>query len=184
MSLNEKQARFAKEYLVDLNATQAAIRAGYSEKTAKMQGSRLMTNDDVSAEVQRLIASREQRTEITADRVVKELAHIAFSDITEIVSGGAGAVLYVQELSSLPEHVRRCIAEVSETQGPDGSGTLKVKLHSKVQALRMLMDHLGMDAPKRLAGEDGGPIKVEMSTADGAELARRALAQLAAKGGG
>jgi len=183
MALNEKQARFAREYLVDLNATQAAIRAGYSEKTAHVQGSRLLTNAEVTAEVQRLMAKREQRTEVTADRVVKELAHIAFSDITEIVSGGAGAVLYVQELSSLPEHVRRCIAEVSEVQSAEGGGQLKVKLHSKVQALRMLMDHLGMDAPKKVAGADGGPLQVEVTTADGAELARRAMAQLA-KGGG
>lgn len=172
MALNEKQARFAAEYIVDLNATQAALRAGYSKKTAYSQGHDLLKHPEVGAEIQRLKSARSARTEVSADAVVSELSRIAFSDVTEIVSGGAGAVLYVRELSTLPEHVRRCIAEVSETQGPDGSGTLKVKLHSKVQALRMLMDHLGMDAAKKV---DGTIAVRTVSPEEGAELARKAF---------
>ena len=68
-----KQERFVEEYLCDLNATQAAIRAGYSEHTAKQQGSYLLTNPVIKARIQVLQADRSARTEITADWVVTEL---------------------------------------------------------------------------------------------------------------
>ena len=80
MALNDKQRRFAEEYLIDLNATQAAIRAEYSEKTAYSQGQRLLKNDEVQALVQELMAARAKRTEITADNVLAELAKHAFLD--------------------------------------------------------------------------------------------------------
>jgi len=70
MALNEKQHRFAQEYLIDLNATQAALRAGYSEKTAKSQGQRLLTNVDVQAAISQGIKVRSQRTEVTQDYVL------------------------------------------------------------------------------------------------------------------
>lgn len=72
--LTPKQEQFCREYLIDLNATQAAIRAGYSEKTANEQGARLLANVSVSSTIAKLRADREQRTEITADWVLKEAA--------------------------------------------------------------------------------------------------------------
>lgn len=83
--LNEKQRRFVAEYLIDLNSTQAAIRAGYSAKTAKQQGSRLLTNADVQAAVVKAQTKRAERTEITQDRVLAELAKIGFADMRKLL---------------------------------------------------------------------------------------------------
>lgn len=71
--LNAKQLMFCKEYLVDLNATQAAIRAGYSESTAKEQASRLLTNVNVKSEVQRLMDERSKRVQIDSDYVLSTI---------------------------------------------------------------------------------------------------------------
>ena len=68
--LTLKQRRFVEEYLCDLNATQAAIRTGYSIKTARSQGQRLLTIADIQAEIQRLMAKRSEKTEITAEYVL------------------------------------------------------------------------------------------------------------------
>ena len=83
--LTEKQQRFVEEYLVDLNATQAAIRAGYSVKTADVQGSRMLRNVKVQSAIGEAMALRSRRTGINQDRVVLELAKIAFVNITDIV---------------------------------------------------------------------------------------------------
>lgn len=70
MSLTPRQDRFVEEYLVDLNATQAAIRSGYSVKTADQQGPRLLANPKIAARIQELMEGRSKRTEITADYVL------------------------------------------------------------------------------------------------------------------
>ena len=82
-TLTLKQSRFVREFLVDLNATQAAIRAGYSEKTARQAGSRLLTNADIQAEVQRLARERQQNVELTAEKVLEVLMRIAFAPIAQ-----------------------------------------------------------------------------------------------------
>ena len=72
-NLNPKQAKFCEEYIVDLNGKQAAIRAGYSEKTAENQASRLLSIDKVKEYISFLKGQREKRTEITADMVIKDI---------------------------------------------------------------------------------------------------------------
>lgn len=74
--LTDKQETFCQEYLKDLNATQAATRAGYSEKTANEQGARLLANVSVAARVKELMALREKRTQITADKVLQDIEEI------------------------------------------------------------------------------------------------------------
>lgn len=74
--LTPKQAAFAREYLVDLNATQAAIRAGYAPRSAEMTGSRLLRNDKVAAAVQKAMDARSQRTELTADKVLRDIEEV------------------------------------------------------------------------------------------------------------
>src|SRR3954466_9694923 len=88
MPLNDRQARFVAEYLVDLNATQAAIRAGYSPASARTQAADLLTNPNISAAIAEAQAARSRRTEVTADRVVLELARVAFGDPRRRTSGG------------------------------------------------------------------------------------------------
>lgn len=85
MALTPKQKRFVDEYLIDLNATQAAIRAGYSKRTAEWIGPQLLGKTHVSEAVTERMRARELRTEITQDRVLQELAKIAFSDIRRAI---------------------------------------------------------------------------------------------------
>lgn len=84
MKLTEKQKRFCEEYLVDLNATQAAVRAGYKQKTARSQGQRMLTNVDIQNYLQELMKKQSERTGITADDVINELKEIAFANGVEI----------------------------------------------------------------------------------------------------
>ena len=91
--MTDKQKRFCEEYMIDLNATQAAIRAGYSVKTANEQGARLLANVSVHQEIERLKAERSRRTGITADRVLQELARIGFVNPLDVIDPSDAAVL-------------------------------------------------------------------------------------------
>jgi phage terminase small subunit len=81
--LTSRQSRFVEEYLIDLNGKQAAVRAGYSAKSAEVQASRLLRNTAVQAALGEAMQARSQRTEVTADRVVAELAKLAFADMRD-----------------------------------------------------------------------------------------------------
>ena len=83
MALTEKQKLFVQEYLVDLNATQAAIRAGYKEKAARSVGAENLTKPDIQKAIQSAIKERQDRTGITQDRVLKELGKVAFADAND-----------------------------------------------------------------------------------------------------
>lgn len=159
MALTAKQQRFVDEYLKDLNATQAAIRAGYSKNTADQQASRLLTNVKVSQYLSERRLALQGRTEITQDMVLRELAKIGFSDIRKVVRWGETQVRMVDGEDDGPEDMvpyhglalidsteiddstAAAIAEVS--QGRHG---LKVKLHDKKGALVDIGRHLGMFA--------------------------------------
>lgn len=78
MALSEKHELFAREFLVDLNATQAAIRAGYSEKTAKQQGSRLLTKADIRAYIDEKQQTRAENLELSAEWVLEKLSAVAY----------------------------------------------------------------------------------------------------------
>lgn len=155
-TLTPKQARFVEEYLIDLNATQAATRAGYSAKTAASQGERLLRNVEVAKAIQAAQAARSARTEITQDMVLRELAKIGFSDIRKVVRWGATELrttedkdgeavtepyhgLSLVSADDIDDDTAAAISEVSE--GRDG---LKVKLHDKKGALVDIGRHLGM----------------------------------------
>ena len=86
--LTGKQKRFVEEYLCDLNATQAAIRAGYSAKTAEWIGPQLLQKTHVAAAIQEAMNKRSVRTEITADRVLREVSHMALYDPADIAGPG------------------------------------------------------------------------------------------------
>jgi len=81
--LTPKQKRFVNEYLIDLNATQAAIRAGYSKKNAGKIGPELLGKTRIKVAIDKAIKAREERTKVTQDKVVKELAKLAFSNMKE-----------------------------------------------------------------------------------------------------
>lgn len=140
--LTDKQAAFVAEYLVDLNATQAAIRAGYSERTAYRIGAELLQKTSVAEAIAAGQAKRAQRVEITADRVVAELAKIAFADPRDLMEWGPDGVKLKASVD-LTEEQAASVAEVSETTTKDG-GSLKLKKHDKVKALELLGRHMGM----------------------------------------
>ena len=166
MALTDKQKRFCEEYLIDLNATQAAIRAGYSPKTAEQTASRLLRN----VKVQEYIAKRQNElsrsTQITQERVIKELALIAFSNnadyarvvekkmqtevdgmLVDVLGEDGKPIMYrtVEPVltDELTEEQKRALAVIKK--GRDG---LEVKSFDKVRALELLGKHLGIFTEK------------------------------------
>lgn len=148
MALTDKEQRFCEEYLVDLNATQAAIRAGYSEKTARSIGSENLSKPDIQEKISLLRQELSDKTGITAQRVLNELAKIAFSDLRKAFKADnalldvrqfdddiAGAVASV-EVDALYEKIDGEKELVGQTQ--------KIKLYDKVAALEKLGKHLGI----------------------------------------
>lgn len=140
--MNPRQKRFVEEYLVDLNATAAAKRAGYSAKSATTRGYRLLQNPAVAAAVAKAQDKRTARTQVSADRVVTELAKVAFGDPRRLLSWGPGGVV-LRDSGELTEAEAALVSEVSETRTAAG-GTRKVKLHCKLAALNALGKHLGL----------------------------------------
>ena len=158
--LTPRRRRFVEEYLIDLNATQAALRAGYSPRTAKKESWSLLTDPAVRAAVAGAQAERSRRTSITADRVLEELASIAFADIGDFVSWGRDGVR-LNDSSNLAKDQRRAVAEVYQTKTRDG-GSVRFKLHDKRAALSDIGRHLGMFKERHEhSGPDGGPIVTE-----------------------
>lgn len=154
LSLNPKQERFVQEYLIDLNATQAAIRAGYSQKTAEVIGHKLVKKRLVAEAILKAQQKRGLKTEITQERILFELAIIAFSNMPDYltIDEDTGAV-HCKGFDSMPENASRAIESVKENRSitEDAKGERSIvfekfefKLHSKIKALELLMQHLGM----------------------------------------
>ena len=138
--LTDKQNRFVDEYMVDLNATAAARRAGYSEKTACEQGSRSLANVKVQEKIQKRRAELQSKLEITQDRVFTELARIAFADrgaFARVTDDGSRVTL--TDTDRLTEDQRAALAGVKETKYG-----IEVSTYDKVRALELLGKHLGM----------------------------------------
>jgi phage terminase small subunit len=178
--MTPKQQRFVDEYLVDLNATQAAIRAGYSAKTAYSIGEENLRKPEIAEALEKAMDERSARTKITADQVLTELAKIGFSDIRkavkwfsqanvaavddcegEIEDGSLRfAVANQVELVSSDEIDDDTAAAISEVSMTDKGG-LKVKLHDKRAALVDLGRHLKLFTDKvEASGPDGSPLQV------------------------
>ena len=156
--LNSRQIRFVDEYLIDLNATQAAIRAGYSEKMAGRIGYQLLEKTRVQEAIQARQADRSARTEITQDRVLKELARIGFFDIRKLTNSDGTA----KPLNELDDDTAAAIAGLDIVLiGNDtvGMGTvLKFKIAGKVAALELMGRHLSMFTDKvKVELEQVGP---------------------------
>lgn len=138
--LTQKQALFCLEYLKDLNATQAALRAGYSPKTAQRTGSENLSKPLIKDFIENEIAKRSKRLRANADSVLEELAKLAFADLSD-VARWSGTTILLKDVDDLPPEVTSAISEIST--GPKGS--LRVKLHSKTQAIALLGRYLGME---------------------------------------
>jgi phage terminase small subunit len=169
MSLNARQQLFVQEYLVDLNATQAAIRAGYSARTAEQQGPRLLQQPTIKAAVEEAMAARVERIQVTADSVIEELAKIGFSDIRRMFSA-AGSLRRIEDLDDNAAAALSSV-EVVTRKVPGGEDAevehvAKIKLWDKRQALVDLGKHLGLFKEQI---EHSGGITVEIVRLGGDE---------------
>lgn len=141
--LKEKQLIFAKEYLVCMNATESALKAGYSKKTAYSQGCRLLKNVKVREYIDYHLQDRASKLDITPNRILEELGHIAFFNIDNIFDG-----MTLKEINQLPESVARAISSIKvrkeKQEGGDFAETMEIKSNDKLKAIEMLMKYLGM----------------------------------------
>lgn len=180
MTLTPRQQRFAEEYLVDLNGKRAAIRAGYSPKGAEVTASKLLIVPKVAAAIAKAQAKRAERTHITQDRVLQELARIAFFDIRRLYHDN-GTLKRPNELDDEAAAVLSAV-EVTETMSGEESALLttkKAKVFDKGTALTLAMRHLGMLNDKMAhTGPDGGPIQTVSMTSKEFE---RTAAKIAAE---
>lgn len=143
--LTAKQEKFCYEYVIDLNATQAALRAGYSEKTAYSSGSRLLKNVEIQKFIQTLQADLEKTAGITALKVLKEHKKIAFSDTSMIREGWMTLKAYKE----LPKEIKDCIQEVATRETKYGN-EIKIKFYDKQKSLDSISKILGFDAPTKI----------------------------------
>ena len=139
--LTPKQERFVDEYLVDLNATAAAKRAGYSEKSASRIAIELLNKTHVSAAIQERRAKLRGKLEISQEAVLQELASIAFANGTDFVTVTGAGLLCVKATSEVPKNKLPAIAGIKYSQLG-----IEIKLHDKVRALELLGKHLGVFA--------------------------------------
>lgn len=154
-SLTPKQKRFCEEYLIDMNATQAAIRAGYSERTAYSMGQRLLKKVEVQEYIQKRMASLEYRTGITQERVLNEIAAVAFANITDyaqVVDGKVELTL----TKDLTDEQKKGLAVIKE-----GKFGIEVKAYDKLKALQMLGDYLSLFTDKQRLALEQRKVEIE-----------------------
>ena len=158
--MTKRQKCFVEEYLIDLNATQAAIRAGYSPKTAKDIGCENLAKPNIQRAIAEQMAERSKRTGVNQDRVVRELAKIAFAKLTDIVDANG------QIKSTATDDDLACVESLKYKRSDFDNGyseEREVKISPKLKALELLGKHLGMwndklnvsvDLPVFYEGED------------------------------
>ena len=140
--LTEKQQRFVEEYLIDLNATQASIRAGYKPSSARQVGTENMSKPSIRACIDQAIAERSKRTGINQDRVIRELARLAFVNASDVIDMDEASIK-----CNASEDDTAAIASVKVKTIPtkEGDGVEReIRLNDKLKALELLGKHLGM----------------------------------------
>lgn len=141
MGLNEKQKRFCDVYIINFNATKAAVEAGYSEATAYSIGHELLKKPEIREYIQTLLDLRAERTRVTQEKVVRELARIAFADPRDYLDFGFNGV-ELKESGFLTVDQAAAISEIKEKRTAQGVA-VEIKFHNKNNALEQLAKHLG-----------------------------------------
>ena len=144
--LSVMEQAFVEEYIIDFNGARAARAAGYSEKNDAVIAYQTLRRPHVQAYIGQVIQERTIRTQVTADRVVEELAKIAFASIGDYVEFGPEGVKFKNK----DEVDSALISEISETDTESGGKKKKIKLHDKMKALELLGKHLGMFSEKQV----------------------------------
>lgn len=170
--LTARQAMFVSEFLVDGNATQAAIRAGYSAKTAKAIGTENLAKPAIAAAIAEARAKQFARNDITAERVLQELARVAFFDIRRLLNPDGS----MKPLDELDDDTAAAIAglELSEIRDGDGApiGVLKkIKIADKLVALDKLARNLGLLQDKiKLVNDENNPVMMLIMRIQGSAI--------------
>lgn len=141
--LNPKQTAFCHEYIVDLNAKRAAMRAGYSVKTAEVIGYQLLQNTLVAAKLEELRTKQQTRTGISADRALREAARLAFFDIRKLCDA-SGNPIPIQDLDDDTAAAIQGLELSSEKDGEGFTTVRKYKVADKNAALERVFKHLGL----------------------------------------
>lgn len=169
MALTDKQRRFVDEYLVDLNATQAAIRAGYSQKTASSQGERLLRKVEVAAALAAAQRERSARVKVDADYVLVRMVEIDQMDVLDIMTDR----MELKPVSEWPRAWRQYLSDFDLSELFEGTGDerammgmlKKVRWRDKTKNLEMLGRHFGMIKDRvEHSGPNGGPIPTMPTT--------------------
>jgi phage terminase small subunit len=140
IDLSAKQKRFCEEYLIDMNGAQAAIRAGYAQKNADVQAAQILSLTKVRQYLQKLKNEQSKRTGITADLVLKELAAVGFSKITDVLNIDDEDVPLKRNISNKAKSAIQAISSSRKM----GERTISVKMHNKIGALEKLGTHFGL----------------------------------------
>ncbi len=178
--LTPKQEKFVAEYLLCLNATQAAIRAGYSKKGAEVQGSNLLRNIKVAKAIEEVRIKAEKRTELSLDKVIEALGKVAFQDHRKMFREN-GELIPITEMD---DDIAAILAGFEVVTVSKGEGAVdhvaKIKTNDRMRALELLGKYFGAFVEKHEhTGKDGGPIETKELT--DVEAARR-LAFMLRKG--
>lgn len=176
--MTDKMIRFCHEYIVDLNGTQAAIRAGYSENSANEISSENLAKPRIKEYIDRLKKDRAERLGITADKVLAELSRLAFSNVQEIFTPTDG----FKRVSELDEDTARAIQSVKVTKKPAGANgdgqmeyddVVEYKMNDKKSSLDLLAKHLGIAAEQiNVSGAIG------VSTAEASDKAKLTIEKM------
>lgn len=174
-NLTDKQERFCQEYLIDCNAKQAAIRTGYSARTAEQQGSRLLSKAKVAQRIAQLQEKVSSKLDITKEKIIKEYAKLAFTNSEEIfdwkmqeidvlkpdgtVEKEVVAKPFLKQYEEMEDNAKAAISEIRETnQG------IAIKMHDKKSALDSLSKVLGFWSDKHeLSTDKENPVKFEIN---------------------
>ncbi len=144
--MTPRQKFFVLEYLIDLNATQAAVRAGYRPGNAPFQGGKLLRNPTIATAIRKAMAERARRCGITEARVLAEYARIAFADMRLIADWGPSGV-WLKQSSEIPDETAAAIAFLADMTAQPRGG-LSVKTFDKRKALECLARILGLNLVK------------------------------------
>ncbi len=135
--------QFAVEYLIDLDPAKAAVRAGYSRKTAFQRGYRLLNRPDINSRIKFFRSYLAEKCMVTPERIIREYMKCAFTDISDIAEYD-GTELKVKKLEDIPSEHRGAVSEITEIETKTGGKRVRVKLYDKLKALKDLGQHLGM----------------------------------------
>jgi len=184
MALTDKQEMFCREYLIDLNATQAAIRAGYSAKAANVQGAQNLSKINIQNRISDLKLQRNEKINIDAAYVLNRLIEIDQMDVLDIMKDD----MSIKPVSQWPTSWRRYLSGFDLAEMFDGRGEeremvgilKKIKWPDKVRNLELLGKHISVQAFREqattsLTGKDGGPLEVALLTREEYRQARREM---------